>query len=141
MSGNIQPSPTATMTVSGGQAGISPVGFGYYPAEGSRVVSAQYSWATLTGYAEDLSGLVARGVQTAIQSAFVDNSTNPNAVTITVLGTDQVVVVPANSQGVFPLFFTGAPGFTIAVASTNAGVTRLYLLNVPSNTCGMWKTV
>lgn len=140
MSGTIQPAQTGSLTVASGAFGVFPVSYGYYPAEGSRCVTAQYNWTT-QGYAEDLSGLPAMGVETTIQSAFIDNSSNPQAVTLTVGGTGQVVVIPPNSQTVVPLFFVGTPSYSISVPTVGAAsaVTRVYLLNVPCGSGG-WGT-
>lgn len=140
MSGTLQAAPTATMTIASGAAGVFPTGFGYYPPEGSRVVSAQYNWTAQTGYAEDLSQLVARGVETTIQSAFLDNSTSGQTVTMTLGGSGQVVLCPPYSQGIFPLFFSGQPSFQISVAAVGTGLTRVYLLNVPCASSGIWGT-
>lgn len=137
MSGTLQPAPTATQTVSSGTAGVFPVGLGYYPQEGSRCVTAQYNWSNQAGYADDLSQLVARGVETTIQSVFVDNSSNSQGVTLTVAGTGQVICCPALSQGVFPLLFTGTPLLQIATPAPVAAVTRCYFLNVPAAP-GVW---
>ena len=126
------------MTVSAGQSGVFPVAFGYYPAEGPRAVSAQYDWTAQTAYSEDLSQLVARGVETTIQSVFVDNSTVGEYVTLTVAGTGQVVSIQPYCQGLFPLFFTGTPSFTLTVSATTPAVTRLTLLNVPPAASGLW---
>ena len=140
MSGsNVQGAPTASMTISAGQESVFSIGFGYYPQEGSRCVSAQYNWTAQLGYFEDLSQLVARGVETAIQAVYIDNTTCPQIVTMTIGGTGQLIVCPANSQGVFPCFFTGTPQFTLSVASASASVTRLYLLNVPAQAAGVWQ--
>ena len=136
--GFVQASPTASMTVSAGQSGVFPVAFGYYPAEGPRAVAAQYDWTGQTAYAEDLSQLVARGVETTIQSVFVDNSTVGEYVTLTVAGTGQVVSIQPYCQGLFPLFFTGTPAFTLTVSAATPAVTRLTLLNVPPTAAGLW---
>jgi hypothetical protein len=145
MSGSTQPPPTATATVASGAAGVFPVAFGYYPQEGSRCVSAQYNWLSSFTFNEDLSQLVARGVETVIQSIFVDNSSVSQPIQIVINGTDQVIECPAWSQGVFPAFFTGTPGYSISIAAGgNQGfanivpVTRLYLLNVPANAASIW---
>jgi hypothetical protein len=121
------------MTVASGAAGVFPVSYGYYPAEGSRCVTAQYNWASQAGYAEDFSQLVARGVETTIQSAFIDNGANAQSVTLTIGGTGHVVTCPANSQGVFPLYFTGTPTCQIVTSAPIAAVTRIYFVNVPSS--------
>jgi hypothetical protein len=142
MSQTLQPAPTASMLVSSGAAGVFPTSFGYYPVEGSRVVQAQYNWGGQASYNEDLSQLVARGVETTIQSVYVDNSANPQAVTLMVSGTGQVVIVPPNQQGTYPLFFTGAPSLMIFVPNVGTAntVTRCHYLNVPTNTAGTWGT-
>lgn len=140
MSGTIQTPPTSAMTVTSGATGVFPVSYGYYPVEGSRGVTAQYTWAGVTGYNEDLSVLSAMGVETTPQAAYVDNSTVTTAVTLTVKGTGQVVTVPAGSQGIFPLFFTATPGLFISTTGTGSGVTRVTYLNVPTNAAGVWST-
>jgi hypothetical protein len=131
MSGTIQPAPTGSMTIASGAATVAPTTYGYYPAEGSRLVSAQYSWLSQSAYAEDLSGLAARGVETTPQAAFIDNSANPSVVAVVIGGTGQVISVPANSQAVYPLFFSGMPSLQLSVPSPVAGLTRVYYSNVP----------
>ena len=145
MSGSIQQPPTATMSIAANTGGVYPIGFGYYPQEGSKAVSVQYAWgAGITGYAEDLSQLVARGVQTAIQAVYIDNSQSTGDVALTVNGSGQVIVCPSGYQGVAPIFFTGTPGFAIQTVtdyvtpSTCTGVTRLIFLNVPAQSAGFW---
>lgn len=136
MSGTMQAASTGSMPLSGGNVAINPIGFGYYPSEGSRGVSLQYNWTVDIGFNEDLSQIVAKGVQTAIQGVWIDNSSNPEAVIMTINGTGQVIVCPGLAQGVFPAFFTGVPGYQIAVQQVAANgatpaVTRLILLNAP----------
>lgn len=140
MSGAIQALPVGTMTVASNQAGAFPIAYGYYPAEGSKAVSSQYAWsATVHGFSEDLSQLVAKGVETTIQGVFIDNSTVAGPVMLQINGSLQAVVCPGFSQGVFPLFFTGTPAFSISVASTiTAGVTRCTFLNVPCGSAAVW---
>jgi hypothetical protein len=138
MSGSTQAAPTASMTVSAGQANIFPVSVGYYPREGSRCVTAQYNWTAQAAYFEDLSQLEAHGVETTIQCAYVDNSLCSQGVVITVAATGQVVNIPASSQGVIPLLFSGAASFSISTsAALSNAVTRVSLLNFPLSS-GMW---
>lgn len=136
MSGIIQPADTATRTIAGESAGIFNVGYGYYPQEGSRVVSTQYNWTAQSGFAEDLSQLQGKGIETTLQSVYVDNGSNTQPVTITVAGSGQVVTVPASSQGVFPLFISGMGSFIIVTTAAGvptpiAATTRCYFLNMP----------
>lgn len=126
------PQQTATQTASSGAFGSFPIANQTYPEEGSRVISLQYNWTSVTGYSDDLSQLVALGVETTIQTAYIDNSSNAQSVTITIPATGQVLTCPALNQGFFPLMFTGTPQFQVTVAATAANaVTRIALLNVP----------
>jgi predicted outer membrane repeat protein len=141
MSGTVQAAQTGAQTVASGAAGVFPTSFGYYPAEGSRCITAIYTWPAATlGYNEDLSQLEARGVETTVQSAYVDNSGCGQPVTFLVLGTGQNITVPANTQQIIPLFFTGTPQLMISVPATDVGSTRVYYLNVPGASSSSWNT-
>jgi hypothetical protein len=138
MSGSgVQGLQTGSQTVASGAFGVFPVGFGYYPTEGSRVVTTQYNWTSQALYYEDLSQLVALGVETSIQAVFIDNSNVGQNAVLIIAGTGQVIVIPAFSQGVYPVFFTGTPSFQLSVASVNPAVTRCCWLNVPAQP-GVW---
>ncbi len=132
MSGSNFAPDTGTRALAGGNVAVEPVAFGYYPAEGSRIAAAQYSWSTVTTYTEDMSRLVQNGMETTAQSVFIDNSGNPNSCNFYVPQTGQLVIVGAGKQGLYPVFFTGLPTFIIStsVAVANA-ITRICILNVP----------
>jgi hypothetical protein len=136
MSGSIVGNNQNTVQVSSG-ASVQPVSLGYYPAEGSKVCSLRYNFSALLNYFEDLQQLKIMGMETAIQSMFIDNSQNSQAVTIVIPGTQQVIVVPPNYQGIFPIFLTDGPAYFISVAAVG-GYTNVLLLNVPCNTAGVW---
>lgn len=150
MSQTLQGPSTGTQQVASGAAGVFPVSYGYYPQEGSRVVNAIYNWSANIGFNEDLSQLVAKGLETTIQSVWIDNSSNPEPVTLSIASTGQVIVVPQNSQGLFPAFFTGAPAFQISVLQipvqfivlgvVTVPVTRVVFLNVPCGGASIWST-
>src|SRR5271168_4809205 len=136
MSGIFQQGDTANRTLAGRSAGVFETGNGYYPQEGSRVVSAQYNWATIAAYAEDGSQLVALGVESTLQGLYIDNSANTQGVQIIIAGTGQTINCPASSQGYFLAFFSGIPSFNIAtvlagVPTPIAATTRVCLLNFP----------
>lgn len=141
MSGSIQPAQTGAATISSGAAGVFPVTYGYYPEEGSRAISAIYPWSATTGYFEDLSQLQARGVETTVQSAFVDNSTCGQPVTLQVSGTNQIVIIRANAQGMVPLFFTGAGSLQVSVPAVDAGLTRIQYMNTPLISGAEWSAI
>jgi hypothetical protein len=145
MSGTFQPLTAGSQTIASGNFGVVPVSYGYYPPEGSRLVTAQYNWQAQATYVEDLGQLVVHGMETSIQSVFIDNSQNVNSVSLTVQTTGQFIICPPTSQGIFPLFFSGGAGFTIQSTILGVGValqplqvTRLYLLNVPTQSSAVW---
>ena len=140
MSGTLAPINTSTLQIGNG-ATAGPTSFGYYPGEGSRVASTQYNFSTSLHFYEDLQNLKAYGVETAIQSIWVDNSNNPQPVTIVIAGSNQQIVVPNNSQGIFPAFFSDNAAFYISCSSYVTGstaITKCCLLNIPANTAGTW---
>lgn len=127
----------------GGTAAL-PTGVGYYPSEGSRVMSATYSWlGNNREYSEDLSDLLAEGKLSTIQSVWVDNSLCAMPIIIRIAGTNQNIFVPGMTQAIFPCYFTGGPRFIIlGIPSNNEGgvplgfndnYTNISFLNVPQS--------
>jgi len=107
-----------------------PVSNGYAPAGGPRALPITLDFTAVASISTDLVQEIEAGVINMVQSIYVDNSANPNALTIIFDQTQQKLVVPANAQGIFPVITPkDAPRF---VASTNAGaVVGVILLNVP----------
>ena len=65
-----------------------------------------------------------------IQCAYVDNSLNPNTVILKFNGLNQVLTIPANAQGIFPVIVpTTTPKFS--ATSTGPITVDAYFLNVP----------
>ena len=58
--------------------------------------------------------------------------------TVVISGTGQVLGLPAYSQGILPAFFTGSPALSVSLTNAEASVTRLWLMNVPAQTVGVW---
>jgi hypothetical protein len=130
---------SASLTVSSRQFGVFPISTGLYPREGSRCVSCQYDWTSTTVYNEDLTQLVARGFETTIQSAYIDNSSVSQYVSLTAPGTGQILKIPPYSQGFFPLFVSGMGGFTLTIPGPEDSLTRVLLCNVPAQSAAVWK--
>lgn len=132
MSGSLQPLPTASQSVTGKGAGVAPVTAGYFPVEGSRVIPCVFNWTAQTGYQDDLSQAVAVGELTSIQTVIIDNSANSQPVTLISPGTGNSIICPANSQGIFPIMFSGAPLYQVSVPAVLSGAyTRVMFLNIP----------
>jgi hypothetical protein len=129
MSGSTLPNDSSTIQMSSGGY-MSPVGVGYYPPEGSRVLTTRYNFATQTSFYEDLSFSKALGIETAIQSLYIDNSQNAYTATIQIEGSNQFIIVPPASIVTAPAFFTDNAAFTIS-SGIGGGFTRVHMLNVP----------
>lgn len=109
-----------------------PVLNGYAPQEGGpKAVPITLDFNTETSYEFDLVDEVARDVIKFVQSVWVDNFDNPNALILSFSQTGQRLVVPAGAQGTWPVI---APLGLRCIATTSAGVgviCKLILLNVP----------
>ena len=80
-----------------------------------------------TGQVVDLTPLVQAGTITNAQAIFVDNAANSAGVSIAA-ASGQTLIVPPQSQGIFPLLLSnGSPKFTV----TGSGSVTLLVLNVP----------
>lgn len=105
------------------------------PKEGPKCIPLGFSFVTAASFDVNLTNFMDRGKISIIQGAYIDNSTNPNAVTITVATTQQNITVKAYSQMYVPVF--GVQPFNCVVSSTiNAsGVTYIDFYNVPIAPC------
>lgn len=65
-----------------------------------------------------------------VQSVWVENHANPNPFEIQVLGTNQILKVPANTQGIYPLL-APSPVSLICRTSTYPLSMKIILLNMP----------
>lgn len=73
-----------------------------------------------------------------VQSVFVDNSANASALTI-VFDFNQTLVVPANAQGVYPIFWPGEQLTFTASATIGAGISNLIFTNT-KEFAALWST-
>lgn len=76
---------------------------------------------------------------TTLQTLWVDNSTVTGAITILNTVTGQVIVVPASTQGYFPLL-QGNSGPKFKLTASGAVVAKIAFLNFYID-CMVWKTV
>ncbi len=117
-------------TAAGGGAAVLPTANQYFPAEGTRIVSLAYDWTQGAAFTDDFSSLIDGGRLTTLQSVFIDNADCSGAVRLTIGETQQRIVCPPGSQGVFPVFIVGGSGFTVS-GGDGASTTTLAFLNVP----------
>lgn len=99
------------------------------PPEGPKAIYTSLDFTTLNTNIVDFTLAVSQGKITAIQSIWVDNSSNPQPLQITVQGTQQVITCPAGAQGTFPVIAANRPKFTCVTNGTL--VVNIIWLNVP----------
>ncbi len=102
------------------------------PPEGPRVLPFIYDFQTAAIIDQDLVLPIQNGVIESIQTMFVDNSTNPNALTINVGEKGQTIVFPPRSQGYVPILFNDQDGtFTFSTTQGVGVVVNVFFANVP----------
>lgn len=109
-----------------------PVFNGYAPAAGGpKAIPIVFDFTVASEIDFDLIAETTAGIIDFVQSIWVDNATNPNALRFTFSQTGQRLVVPANAQGIWPVI---APsGLRCRVQTTPGGALLItcILLNVP----------
>jgi len=112
------------------QADTFPVANGFAPVELSKAISAVFDFTNTSYYDVDFTQIQQSGAVAFIQSIYVDNTGNANALTFVFDITNQRVVVPAGAQGIWPVI---APvSAKCRVSTTQAAVTcKAQFLNVP----------
>lgn len=99
------------------------------PKEGPKAVPVNLDFTLATSFLIDFTQAYLKQSMSVIQTLWVDNFANAQAVIFTVAGTSQTIEVPPNSQGSFPII--SAIRAKITVTSTTAGIVRCIFLNVP----------
>lgn len=111
---------------------------GPIPTEGPKTVPVALDFTTQTEYQIDFTMLQQRRLISELQAVFIDNFSSAQPLVLTVNGTNQRVVCPPQSQGIFPIFAPNPPRFV--AQSTGGQVVTLQFLNVPI-TCLTWDGV
>lgn len=109
------------------------VAAGYAPRNGPLAMTVPLIFTpTITELAFDLYKEQAANDIEFVQAVFVENQDNANPIEIEFLGTNQILKVPANTQGVYPVF---APNPVSVRCRTTAPadtlIMKLILLNMP----------
>jgi len=98
----------------------------YTPKQGQRSLPISYNFTNQALFADDLGPEMQAGEIDIIQSVYVDNSKNPNALTIQFLyGPQQPLVIPGLAQGVYPVIHAGVVRYT---ASTTQGAVTVNIV-------------
>lgn len=99
------------------------------PKEGPKTVSVPLNFALNASFLLDFTLAYQQTTMTVVQAVWIDNSANANELSISVDNTGQIIRVPPNAQGTFPIIAAIRPRIT--VASAGAAVVPTMWLNVP----------
>lgn len=104
---------------------------GMAPKEGPKALTFDFDLRTVGTLTDDLLLENTNGVIQFVQTAYVDNSTNPNPLTIYFPITRQKLVVPATAQGNWPVFSPDQTQFTVSTTPDPGAIGTIIFLNVP----------
>lgn len=96
---------------------------GSLPCEGAKVMPYYMDFAAALQFDFDLTFQYNQKQFTTVQGFYIDNHLNGSTVTVTIDGTGQTIVVPANKSGFFIMLMPVPPKFSIA----SAGAITVYI--------------
>lgn len=99
------------------------------PEGGPLALPIRLDFSANTSYTLDYSNQTARGFMDMVQTIFVDNFGNGAILKITIQGSQQVLQIPAGTQGYFPVICPNP--VRIQFDSTGGTVQSVILLNFP----------
>lgn len=99
------------------------------PAKGPKAIPIILDFSVDTEFQLDYSNVQAQGRFELLQGLFVDNSNNGSALTITIEGTAQRLIVPATSQAYLPVLCQNP--VKLSFDSAGGVSVKAYLLNFP----------
>jgi len=102
---------------------------GLLPEGGPKALRRSLDFTAVQSLEFDLEREETAGFIGNVQAVFVDNSLNSAALTIVVAVTQLKLVIPPQSQGVFPIFAGNSP--RMVVTTTGAVIVPIQLLNIP----------
>jgi hypothetical protein len=125
------------------QIAVIPTLNNNFPCEGPKDVPIPFNFDPVTGQGAtqqvNLQQLQQNNSISEVQSFFVDNSQNANQLTISVVGTNQKIILPPNSQAYLPVLM-GQIQFTVSTTLANNLIITIHCLNIPVVSC-VWSTL
>jgi hypothetical protein len=101
------------------------------PMGGPKAIPIPISFATVAAWLLDLSNTQQLGHIEYVQTLFIDNSANTNALTIQTDASNQTVVIPPKSQAFMPVLQPNPPKLTISTPAVASLVVTVFALNFP----------
>jgi len=108
------------------------------PCEHARFVRLPCDFTQQLAWAFDLSIMVRLQAMMNLQSVFVDNANGLQPMRITIPGTGQRIVCPAQCQGLFPLLFTWDDGRIQIQNADDTLIAFVFLMNIPIIAPVLW---
>jgi hypothetical protein len=100
------------------------------PPGGPKAIPANLDFTGgATSYQVDMGNAVARNLIEYVQCIYADNRNNSAPLIVTMSGSNQVIVFPAQSEGYLPVLAPNPPVFNFT--STGGIVVPVYFINVP----------
>jgi hypothetical protein len=110
-----------------------------FPRQGNRELSILWNFTAQVGsFTDDLAPEMEASEIESIQSVWVDNSANGNPLTIVFTPGNQQLIIPANTQGIYPVISWGRISYTISTTAA-AVLVGLIFSNTAKNFYS-WKT-
>lgn len=104
---------------------------GYAPKEGTKALPVDFDFRTTGVIDVDLQVENTNGVIQMVQSIWIDNTNNPNPLTIVFGVTRQRIVCPASAHGMWPVITVDQVSFRMSSVVSAGAVGQVILLNVP----------
>lgn len=125
------------------QIAVIPTLNNNFPCEGPKDVPISFNFDPASGQGAtqqvNLQQLQQNQNISEVQSFFVDNSQNANQLTINVVGTNQRIILPPQSQGYLPVLM-GQIQFTVSTTPATGLIVTIHCLNIPV-CAAVWETV
>jgi hypothetical protein len=120
------------------QIAIIPTLNNNFPCEGPKDVPINFNFDPTTGQGTtqqvNLIQLMQANQISNVQSFFVDNSQNAAELTITVVGTNQRIILPPSSQAYLPVLM-GQAQFNVSTTLATGLIVPIHCLNIPVVSC------
>src|SRR6185437_8815590 len=103
------------------------------PAEGPKAIPLTFDFSQYPSYEVDFTLAQMQQRLSVVQSVWVDNSANPEPVSLNVSMSGQIIVCPAYSQGVFPCIAALRPKIIVSCSGTSIIVCVFMNVPLPAN--------
>jgi hypothetical protein len=101
------------------------------PSEGPKAVPVIADFNNDTENILDGEQIVSQGKIAFFQGMYVDNGSNPVPATFIMEGTNQRIIVPANTQGYYSILQTNNPRITVQMQQAANRTLPIIFYNVP----------